>query len=330
MENLHKEKEQSDIFLAYLKRSNLFLIFFISILIGLVIFFSLRKEVSFKTYSFVSHGRIVKLVIGSEQDADSLFDIAQKEFIRVLEKYSFFLEQSIIFDMNRRIEELYAIDDETKALFLRIYSLSERTHWNYDSTQGVFFVSFLPYDTVFLNSVYPSEYSVSENIVHTNGKAFFFLGKALKGYAMDRMYAILKARDNTIKGFCEVDGDYLIFGPRRTGVDWIFNGWNSDLLYLSEGALFCHPNKKPLPALVNIEDNTLVDFRTSQFNNNYNFSAVIAPSALEAAVYLSASNSYETDFFLKEIVLWNSSCFLVKDDMHVYKNTDWLRYTYNH
>jgi hypothetical protein len=329
MENLHKEKEQSDLFLAYLKRSNLFLIFFISILIGLVIFFSFRKEVSFKAYSFISYGRTVKLVIGSEQDADSLSDMAQKEFMRVLEKYSFFLEQSIIFDMNRRIEELYAVDDETKALFLRIYSLSERTHWNYDSTQGVFFTSYLPYDTV-LNDVYPSEYSVSGNLIRTNGKTFFFLGKALKGYAMDRMYAILKSQDNMVKGYCEVDGDYLVFGPRRAGVDWIFNGWNSDLLYISEGALFCHPNKKTLPALVNVEDNTFVNFRTGQYDNTYCFSAIIAPSALEAAVYLSASNSYETDFFLKEIVLWNSSCFLVKDDMHVYKNTDWLRYTYNH
>ena len=311
-------------------RNWLFLGFVITVLLGMVGYFAIRSGTEYSDHTYTLQGRMIRLVIGSDQDHTQLFGAAQAELERVFSRFSFFSPESETTRLNMLPEIERKTDPETDAFLRRLVDLSEKTLWHYDFTVGAHYRLYVPFELPLPETYqYPTMFTLEEETVVSDTPFLFYFGKAIKGYALDKALEALRRADPKVTGYCEIDGDILFFGPKAGGADWIAGGWNSQELYLSSGALFHHPLKTSPEGMARYEDTLLLSPEMGEVLNRYQYSAVIAPTALEAACFLVAAQTLDPQWLFECLTRWGWAGCLITERESLYSPL-WNRYTHNH
>lgn len=312
------------------KRNWLFVIFVLCILVGIVAYFTLRTRIPYSDYRFMVQGREIRLVIGSARDHEKLFQAASNELERIFARFSFFSPDSETTRLNK-IPEIYRkTDTETFAFLVNLRDLSEKTLWHYDFTIGTHYRPYAVFELPFPESYrYPVTFSLEAEAIQSDQAFLFYFGKAVKGYALDRVFEVLQLTDPKVTGYCEMDGDIRFFGPKAGGADWMAGGWNGQELYLSSGALFQHPLKVSPQGTAVYEDHLILSPEKGDPINRYLYSAVIAPTALEAACILVAAQTLDPRWLIENLTRWECAGCLIGEG-ETFCSPLWGRYTYNH
>ena len=310
------------------KRNRLFVSFVIFILVCIVAYMVLRTQTPYSDHAFSVQGRAVRLVLGSQGDHETLLRAAQLELERVFNRFSFFSPESETTRLNRISETNRKTDAETYAFLTKLEDLSEKTLWHYDFTIGIHYRPYALFELPTLETYrYPTDLNLEDGSVHSDHPFLFFFGKAVKGYALDCVYESIRKTDPKATGHCEIDGDIRFFGPKAGGADWIAGGWNNQELYLSSGALFHHPTLTPPEGTAAYEDHLLLSPDKGEPIKPIEYAAVIAPTALEAACFVVAAQTLDSEILFQTLSRIGAAAYLITDGKAHY-STRWTLYTY--
>lgn len=315
-------------------------IFVILVLLCLVIFYSYFKNTVFKEYEKTISGRHIRLVIGTGSDHFLLAEKAFAEYERVLKKFSFFEILSETTKLNEAVGVPKEIDTETQDFLSRLLELSEKTLANYDPLRGSLYITYFNPGSTKNPPLEKGELILEGNTACLEEGSVIFPGRALRGYAMDRVFSLLKESDKNIKGYIKVEEDILVFSPKAAGASWItslLNAEEGDLpeekrpIYLSSGAFFQHTATKKLPfSEVQIEEELFLPPFTGdppgpcmESPPDPVLSAVYADTALEASVFLTAAQNMNPDYFIDRCALWNCVAYLKMQNGEIFKNPEW-------
>ena len=323
-------------------------IFVILVLLCLVIFYSYFKNTVFKEYEKTISGRHIRLVIGTGSDHFLLAEKAFAEYERVLKKFSFFEILSETTKLNEAVGVPKEIDSETQDFLSRLLELSEKTLANYDPLIGSLYLTYNNPEIKKDPLLEKGELILEGNTACIGEGLLIFPGRALRGYAMDKVYSVLKECDKNIKGYIKVEEDILIFGPKAAGSSWItslITAEETDLpeekrpVYLPSGAFFQHNALKTLPlSKAQIEEELFLHSSTGdppgpcmesppgpcmESPPDPVLSAVYADTALEASVFLTAAQNMNPDYFIDRCALWNCVAYLKMQNGEIFKNPEW-------
>lgn len=173
----------------------------------------------------------IKFYCENEHDANRFLALALQELGRIEQKYSRYLPDSLISQLNQTAcKEWFEVDDETLSLFQYADKLYDLSGGTFDITSGIF-RRVWDFDKAVIPSSEAIEH-VKKNIgwplVARKGKTVKFLAADMeidlggfgKEYAADRVADVLKNECHIKSGLVNLGGDIKVIGPKLDGEPW--------------------------------------------------------------------------------------------------------------
>ncbi len=206
------------------------LIYCFVLLLLIFIFFINKKNYksSYKKFTFFSMDTIVEITYQSRRD---LKDIIVDEFERISKKFSPLENTSVVYSINHRSNNIIFVDEETDFLIKKSLEIAKATDGKFDITVEPLMEAYGFYDKKYkVPDKEELEFllkSISYNYIKRIKKgAYVFkkdvkidLGGIAKGYAVDRVGAILKKHG--VKNYLvNAGGEIKVSGRNPNGNLW--------------------------------------------------------------------------------------------------------------
>ena len=275
----------------------------------LIIYLRKSRGTYYEADAFVMGTRLRVVVASEKFSPKSLAENVVAEFRRLDAKFNPYREGSVLYKLNHSTGWV-KLDEETFSLIESAVRYCKTTGGAFDPTIGRL-IKLWGFDEFGEKTEFrvPTEKEIKkaleksgcekveldrENLMVKTNEVWIDLGGMVKGYALERSYALVKGIDPTATGFIDAGGDIRIIGPKYGYAPWVIGVRNPrgsgsiDVIYLKSGAVATSGDYERYFIKDGIRYHHILDPKTGKPARGARSVTVIADDAVLADVYSTA------------------------------------------
>jgi len=285
---------------------------------------------------FPSLGTVIRVnLAGDKVSSDVLINIAEKEFLRIHNKYSPNVQDSLVSILNQN--GTVTVDEEALFLFQSAYNYAALTGGAFDPTVRPL-IKLWGFDDEFSTKRVPTQEEINEALSYVDYRFIDIdkdnmqvsllkegvevdLGAIAKGYAVDLVIQRIREVDPKATGFIDAGGDIGIIGPKFKELAWVIgirdpfsNEYftSIDTIYLTNGGVATSGNYERYFISDGIKYHHIIDPQTGYPATGAVSVTVISENVMIADVFSTAlfvlgydnpALEHFTDFGIQALVI---------------------------